>query len=122
MADRLQVERQTGVEGRDEDAVRAEDIPGLETDDSLAALPDLVRLKQRNANEKRCRSELPALPLFDRPPSPFLGHRQRDRRGDRQYAYALTFWSQDNPWVLSDVTLGQTVSRLAWEHFSATYQ
>ena len=44
------------------------------------------------------------------------------RRGDRQYAYALTFWSQDNPWVLSDVTLGQTVSRLVWEHFSATYQ
>ena len=44
------------------------------------------------------------------------------RRGERQYAYALTFWSQDNPWVLSDVTLGQTVSRLVWEHFSATYQ
>jgi len=43
------------------------------------------------------------------------------RRGDRQYAYALTFWSQDNPWVLSDVTLGQTVSRLVWEHFSAAY-
>jgi hypothetical protein len=44
------------------------------------------------------------------------------RRGERQYAYALTFWSQDNPWVLSDVTLGQTVSRLVWEHFNATYQ
>jgi hypothetical protein len=43
-------------------------------------------------------------------------------RGDKRYAYALTFWSQDNPWVLSDATLGQTVSRLVWEHFSTTYQ
>ena len=43
-------------------------------------------------------------------------------RGGKQYAYAITFWSQDNPWVLSDAPLGQTVSRLAWEHFSATYQ
>ena len=43
-------------------------------------------------------------------------------RGGKQYAYALTFWSQDNPWVLSDVTLGQTVSRLVWEHFSSVYR
>jgi hypothetical protein len=43
-------------------------------------------------------------------------------RGGKQYAYALTFWSQDNPWVLSDVPLGQTVSRLVWEHFSSVYQ
>ena len=43
-------------------------------------------------------------------------------RGDKRYAYAITFWSQDNPWVLSDAPLGQTLSRLAWEHFSATYQ
>jgi hypothetical protein len=42
-------------------------------------------------------------------------------RGGKQYAYALTFWSQDNPWVLSDVTLGQTVSRLVWEYFNTTY-
>ena len=42
-------------------------------------------------------------------------------RGGERYAYAMTFWSQDNPWVLSDVTLGQTLSRLAWEHFSAVY-
>ena len=43
-------------------------------------------------------------------------------RGGKRYAYALTFWSQDNPWVLSDVPLGQTISRLAWEYFSTTYQ
>ncbi len=42
-------------------------------------------------------------------------------RNGREYAYALTFWSQDNPWVLSDVPLGQTVSRLVWEYFSSTY-
>ena len=44
------------------------------------------------------------------------------RRGETQYAYVLTFWSQDNPWVLSDVTLGQAVSRMVWEHFSTVYQ
>jgi hypothetical protein len=44
------------------------------------------------------------------------------KRGGKQYAYVLTFWSQDNPWVLSDVALGQTVSRLVWEHFSSVYQ
>ncbi len=43
-------------------------------------------------------------------------------RGGKRYAYVLTFWSQDNPWVLSDVPLGQTVSRLVWEHFSSVYQ
>lgn len=43
-------------------------------------------------------------------------------RGGKQYGYAITFWSQDNPWVLSDAPLGQAVSRLTWEHFSATYQ
>ena len=43
-------------------------------------------------------------------------------RGDKRYAYVLTFWSQDNPWVLSDAPLGQTVSRLVWEHFSSVYQ
>lgn len=42
-------------------------------------------------------------------------------RGGERYAYAMTFWSQDNPWVLSDLPLGQTLSRLAWEHFSAAY-
>ena len=42
-------------------------------------------------------------------------------RGGQEYAYVLTFWSQDNPWVLSDVPLGQTVSRLVWDHFNATY-
>lgn len=42
-------------------------------------------------------------------------------RDGKEYAYVLTFWSQDNPWVLSDVTLGQTVSRLVWDHFNATY-
>jgi len=42
-------------------------------------------------------------------------------RNGRQYAYVLTFWSQDNPWVLSDAPLGQTVSRLVWDHFNATY-
>jgi hypothetical protein len=44
------------------------------------------------------------------------------QRGEKKYAYALTFWSQDNPWVLSDAPLGQAVSRLVWEHFNATYQ
>ena len=43
-------------------------------------------------------------------------------RGGETYAYAMTFWSQDNPWVLSDLALGQTLSRLAWEHFSSVYQ
>ena len=42
-------------------------------------------------------------------------------RGGERYAYALTFWSQDNPYVLSDLPLGQTLSRSAWEHFSAVY-
>ena len=42
-------------------------------------------------------------------------------RGGERYAYAMTFWSQDTPWVLSDLPLGQTLSRLAWEHFSAAY-
>jgi beta-lactamase class A len=44
------------------------------------------------------------------------------QRGEQRYAYALTFWSQDNPWVLSDAPLGQTVSRLVWDYFSATYR
>lgn len=44
------------------------------------------------------------------------------KRGGKQYAYAMTFWSQDNPWVLSDLPLGQTVSRLVWEHFSRIYR
>jgi hypothetical protein len=43
-------------------------------------------------------------------------------RDGKQYGYVLTFWSQDNPWVLSDIPLGQTVSRLVWEHFSSVYQ
>jgi hypothetical protein len=43
-------------------------------------------------------------------------------RGGEQYAYALSFWSQDNPYVLSDAPLGQTISRLVWEHFSTIYQ
>jgi hypothetical protein len=43
-------------------------------------------------------------------------------RGEKRYGYALTFWSQDNPYVLSDLPLGQTVSRLVWEHFSSVYQ
>ncbi len=43
-------------------------------------------------------------------------------RGGKRYAYVLTFWSQDNPWVLSDVPLGQTVSRLVWEHFNSVYR
>jgi hypothetical protein len=42
-------------------------------------------------------------------------------RGGKQYAYAITFWSQDNPWVLSDAPLGAALSRLAWEYFSTTY-
>jgi hypothetical protein len=42
-------------------------------------------------------------------------------RDGKQYAYVLTFWSQDNPWVLSDVPLGQTVSRLVWDYFNTTY-
>ena len=43
------------------------------------------------------------------------------QRGEKRYAYALTFWSQDNAWVLSDVPLGQTVSKLVWDYFSAAY-
>lgn len=43
------------------------------------------------------------------------------KRNGKQYAYALTFWSQDNPWVLSDAPLGHTVSKLVWDHFNATY-
>lgn len=44
------------------------------------------------------------------------------QRGEKRFAYAITFWSQDNPWVLSDAPLGQAVSRLVWEHFNSTYQ
>lgn len=43
-------------------------------------------------------------------------------RNGKRYAYAITFWSQDNPWVLSDAPLGQTVSRLVWEYFSGRYR
>jgi len=43
------------------------------------------------------------------------------QRGDEHYAYALTFWSQDNPWVLSDAPLGHTVSKLVWDYFNAVY-
>ncbi len=42
-------------------------------------------------------------------------------RGEKRRAYAMTFWSQDNPWVLSDVALGQTLSAMAWQHFSEAY-
>jgi hypothetical protein len=42
-------------------------------------------------------------------------------RGGKQYAYAITFWSQDNPWVLSDAPLGAALSRIVWEYFNSTY-
>jgi beta-lactamase class A len=44
------------------------------------------------------------------------------QRGDQHYGYVLTFWSQDNPWVLSDAPLGQNVSKLVWDYFNAAYQ
>jgi hypothetical protein len=42
-------------------------------------------------------------------------------RGDKHYAYVLTFWSQDNPWVLSDAPLGANVSKIVWDYFNAVY-
>jgi hypothetical protein len=42
-------------------------------------------------------------------------------RNGQQYAYALTFWSQDNPWIMSDVPIGQLISREVWHYFNAKY-
>ena len=36
-------------------------------------------------------------------------------------AYAVSFYSQDVPWEYADVPLGQTLSRLVWQHFVARY-
>ena len=44
------------------------------------------------------------------------------QRGGQTYAYAITFLAQAVPSKYGDIPLGQTVSSLVWEYFSATYQ
>jgi len=34
----------------------------------------------------------------------------------------ISFYSQDVPWKYADVPLGQTVSKLVWEHFAEKYR
>jgi beta-lactamase class A len=41
--------------------------------------------------------------------------------GGRQYAYAVSFFTQDVPTKYADIPLGQTVSRLVWQYFRSRY-
>ena len=43
------------------------------------------------------------------------------QRGDRTYAYAITFLTQEVPTKYGDIPLGQTVSSMVWQYFSAKY-
>ncbi|MBK6663467.1 MAG: serine hydrolase [Thermoflexaceae bacterium] len=45
----------------------------------------------------------------------------RFTRGGREYAYAVTFLAMDVDGYLGDVVLGQALTRMTWEHFSAAY-
>lgn len=45
----------------------------------------------------------------------------RFTRGGREYAYAVTFLSMDVDSYLGDVILGQSLTRMIWEHFSSAY-
>ena len=44
------------------------------------------------------------------------------RRGDRVYAYAVSFFTQDVPSKYADIPLGQAVSRLVWLYFDGRYR
>jgi len=43
-----------------------------------------------------------------------------DRSGNR-YAYAISFFTENVSYKYADIPLGQTVSRLVWQHFSSRY-
>ncbi len=45
----------------------------------------------------------------------------RFERNGQEYAYAVTFLSQDVPVRLGDITLGQKLMALTWDYFSARY-
>ncbi len=45
----------------------------------------------------------------------------RFERNGQEYAYAVTFLSQDVPVRLGDITLGQNLMALTWDYFSARY-
>jgi hypothetical protein len=42
-------------------------------------------------------------------------------RGGNQYAYAISFFTEDVPSKYADIPLGQTASRLVWQYFSSRY-
>jgi hypothetical protein len=41
--------------------------------------------------------------------------------GGRQYAYAVSFFTEDVPTKYADIPLGQTVSSLVWQYFRSRY-
>jgi hypothetical protein len=45
----------------------------------------------------------------------------RFERGGTEYAYAITFLSEDVPWKYGDIALGQQLSKMAWAYFDAAY-
>lgn len=45
----------------------------------------------------------------------------RFERGGRQYAYAISFYSDGVPTKYGDIVLGQQLMALAWDYFDATY-
>ncbi|MGH2609140.1 MAG: serine hydrolase [Tepidiformaceae bacterium] len=45
----------------------------------------------------------------------------RFERGDHEYAYAITFLSEEVDTKYADIPLGQQLSKMAWEHFDAAY-
>src|SRR5690606_26178475 len=43
------------------------------------------------------------------------------QRGGQTYAYAISFFTRDVPVKYADIPLGQTVSSMVWQYFSAAY-